>query len=507
MSLSLDKNDWFVNPGDSTDNNLVTPLIDGVALFSEISTYLDNLVQYDFCFFAAWEITPDFRLTQGAADSITDKFVRASDVGAYIRILLFANWDAKWDAHMDLKKQVEERPQQPIQLLMDRIHHGYGSHHQKFCIFGKKDPNNLEYTMTAFCGGIDPANQRFDDTTHRPTGDSIAYHVGWHDVHAKIEGPASEQLLKTFLDRWNDRDLPATSEKYHTDIDEIGDLPPKLPALQGNTHQVEVLHTYPCTATNLLGQHLGYTFATNNGIQTIRQAYIKAISQAQHYIYIENQYFSETQIVQALRDRLDNSDVKVIVVTPYYMDAGYDNLRLDLWNEFKQSPNFANFHLCDLRHPGAGYDPHAILYPDYLYREPIYVHVKLMIIDDVYALIGSANLNNRSMELDSELAIAVLDTQTEEDQNLGDSVCKFARDLRISLFREHFQLPNWGTTANERSIDYGISEFVAKINDPVGGVTVTPPSRVYKHNPENILISPGRRNLLKVAEKSAKCQF
>ncbi len=508
MTLSLDKNTWFVNPSGSTDGNLVTPLIDGVVCFSHIEAQLNTVMFLGtggFCYYAAWEMTPNFHLSVGGSDSISDKFIHARSAGLGVRILLFQNWGSSWDNHLELKRRMENSTY-PIEVLMDRKHQSLGSHHQKLCIIGRLDPADSKYTLVAFCGGIDPATDRFDDIFHRPT-ESIDYHLGWHDVHARVEGPAAEQLLQTFIDRWNDHAHPLTSSKYNTDTTAIGPRSVKLPQLQNNTQQVEVLHTYSCLPTKLVdGNEVpqpewGYSFA-GDGIQTIKQAYLKAISQAQHYIYIENQYFAEMEIINALIAKL-NAGVTVIAVTPYFMNVGYDNLRLDAWRLFQQSPNKDNFHLCDLRHPDAGYSSINPFYPDSNYSEPIYVHVKLMIVDDVYALIGSANLNLRSMVSDSELAIAVLDTQTETDDVLQTDVCKFARDLRIALFNEHLEA-TIGSTPFERSIQAGLSMFTANINDPVG-VVMHSPSRVFKHNPENIWFFGAKRLMSGPAEQVPRC--
>jgi phosphatidylserine/phosphatidylglycerophosphate/cardiolipin synthase-like enzyme len=74
----------------------------------------------------------------------------------------------------------------------------------------------------------------------------------------------------------------------------------------------------------------------------------------------------------------------------------------------------------------------------------VFVHSKVMIVDDVWAVIGSSNFNRRSMTYDSELSIAVLD---EDNQ--------FAKNLRLSLWQEHLELA-----------------VPDSINDPVEGFSV-----------------------------------
>jgi phosphatidylserine/phosphatidylglycerophosphate/cardiolipin synthase-like enzyme len=73
---------------------------------------------------------------------------------------------------------------------------------------------------------------------------------------------------------------------------------------------------------------------------------------------------------------------------------------------------------------------------------PVYVHAKVSVIDDVWASVGSDNFNRRSWSHDSEIACAVLDEERDSREpidpgGLGDGARKFARDLRLELWREH----------------------------------------------------------------------
>ena len=81
--------------------------------------------------------------------------------------------------------------------------------------------------------------------------------------------------------------------------------------------------------------------------------------------------------------------------------------------------------------------------------ELIYIHSKLMIVDDQKVIMGSANINDRSMtgERDSEFAVIFSDLNEEKPNSLMDgkpySASKFAKSLRVSLLREHLGLkPN-----------------------------------------------------------------
>ena len=70
------------------------------------------------------------------------------------------------------------------------------------------------------------------------------------------------------------------------------------------------------------------------------------------------------------------------------------------------------------------------------------MHAKVVVVDDVWAMIGSDNLNRRFWSHDSELSIGVLDSERDprdprDPAGLGDGARTFARDLRLRLWREH----------------------------------------------------------------------
>jgi phosphatidylserine/phosphatidylglycerophosphate/cardiolipin synthase-like enzyme len=175
------------------------------------------------------------------------------------------------------------------------------------------------------------------------------------------------------------------------------------------------LRTYACDA--------GYPFAPQ-GEFTGRDAYLKAISLASDYVYIEDQYFVSYEIADALSTALrTHPSLHVIIVLngtcPY---PGADRIFYYHQNEiFEQIRNagddrFAAYYLRSTRG-----DP----------RPEIYVHAKVMIVDDVWAYIGAMNCNRRSMTYDAEIGIAVVDA------TIVDGVCQFARDLRVQLWSEH----------------------------------------------------------------------
>jgi phospholipase D1/2 len=81
----------------------------------------------------------------------------------------------------------------------------------------------------------------------------------------------------------------------------------------------------------------------------------------------------------------------------------------------------------------------------FVVTEQIYIHSKLLIVDDAVAIVGSANTNDRSLtgNGDTEIAAVVVDTEGVELRDLGSpkfkvQTRKFARDLRRELWTKHF---------------------------------------------------------------------
>ena len=126
---------------------------------------------------------------------------------------------------------------------------------------------------------------------------------------------------------------------------------------------------------------------------------------------------------------------------------------------------------------------------------PIYVHAKVCVIDDVWACAGSANLNRRSWSHDGELSCAVLD-DTRDDREprdpsgLGDGARRFARDLRLTLLREHLDRAD-GDDHDLLDPDDAVQAVTAAADaldawHTGGRVGPRPPGRLRPHRPEKL---------------------
>jgi phospholipase D1/2 len=194
---------------------------------------------------------------------------------------------------------------------------------------------------------------------------------------------------------------------------------------------------------------------------SIQESYIELISNAKRYVYIENQFFISStgdnkrgslvknKIAKALVDRVlkettEKSQFRVFVILPccpafeisdraqlFHPDAFTVRATLHFISKTIQSIKAAvgdekfhsHFTFHSLRKFEIDSNPELPLR-----QEQIYIHSKVMIVDDEAAIIGSANINDRSLlgVRDSEVCVLIQDPE-------------FARSARIQLWQEHLQ--------------------------------------------------------------------
>ena len=189
---------------------------------------------------------------------------------------------------------------------------------------------------------------------------------------------------------------------------------------------MQVLRTYPA-------RRPGYPFAPE-GERTIARFYRKAFARAKSLLYIEDQYFWSREVGEALAGALrGNPELRVIVVVPRFPDR--DGL-------ITGPAHLLGQHRAMAMVRGAGGDRVAVYDIENERGTPIYVHAKVVVIDDEVALLGSDNLNRRSWTHDSELSIAVFDEDRDDRAptdpgRQGHGARRFARSLRLELEEEH----------------------------------------------------------------------
>ena len=445
--------DWFLtasqrgNPSTSLDRrhhdgsswtagNDVRALVHGATYFPELLRCVQAMRTGDLLLFTDWRGDPD-QLLDGPGTEVSRMLCDAAERGVVVKGLI-------WRSHLDrfaFSEQQNRHLGEDIEAaggecLRDmRVRPG-GSHHQKFVVL--RHPGRPELDV-AFVGGIDLCHGRLDGPEHRgdPQRQPMAPVYGprppWHDIQLAVRGPAVADVETVFRERWDDptaltrNPFDRLADLVRHEDHSPGVLPPRLPdPPPRGTKQVQLLRTYP-------KRRRGYPFAPD-GERSVAHAYDKVIARAHSLIYLEDQYFWASDVVRCFADALRAStSLHLIVVIPHHPDED---------GRLAQPLNLVGRQqaLDDVRE--AGGDRVAVYGIENRDGTPVYVHAKVSVVDDVWASVGSDNVNLRSWTHDSELSCAVIDAALDEREprvldRFGDGARVFARQLRLQLAREH----------------------------------------------------------------------
>lgn len=266
-----------------------------------------------------------------------------------------------------------------ISLRLDRRHPLYAAHHQKIVCIDDE---------IAFVGGIDLTVRRWDTCDHgaddpvRADPDGLAYRPV-HDVQMVVTGDAARAVSAVARGRW--------SAALGEGIPDVRNIPPRWPG------DIEPDFTDVPVAIARTAPEWGRTRA----IREIKALTIDALAAARHSIYIESQYFTAGIIADVLAERLALPDGPEVVVIVARTAHGW--LERKIMGE-NRSRLIRRLKECD-RHGRL-----RIYYPVVPTPEgdcDVFIHAKVMIVDNDFLRVGSANLNNRSMGLDTECDLAI----------------------------------------------------------------------------------------------------
>ncbi len=268
-----------------------------------------------------------------------------------------------------------------VHMCLDDVIATGGSHHQKIVIIDDR---------IAFSGGMDIALGRWDTPDHLPdnplrTG-PIGPYAPYHDLQIALEGEAVRELANLARWRW----------KRATGFSAL----PFTPG--GNDVWPEALQKQLFNFSLLISQ----TFPQMKDIgekREIEEILIHNINKAKDFIYIENQYLTYEPIARFLNERLKTCpDLRILLLSSYNPQGPLE--KGVMWQ--------GRINFREILMDGISRDRVRLLCPvsrrEDGSEEAIRVHAKLMIVDDRYLHIGSANLNGRSMGHDSECDIVCI---------------------------------------------------------------------------------------------------
>ncbi len=289
-----------------------------------------------------------------------------------------------------------------IVFKFDSAHPLGCSHHQKIAVIDDR---------LAVCGGIDMTSDRWDTPSHlhedprrrrvngRPYGP-------WHDVAMMLEGDVARSLGELGRKRWHlagGGHLPACAPQ---------DESPWPGRLVAEFRDVEV---------GIARTRARYR--DTSGVYEVEALFLEHIARARQFIYAETQYFASRRIAEAMALRLSEPDPpEIVLISPqtsegWLQQAAMDGTRLRLMHAIAEKDHARRFRVfVPLTSGGA----------------PIYVHAKLMIVDDEIIRVGSSNMNNRSLGLDTE-ADVFIDAGRPGNGHIVPAI----RRLRHSLLAEH----------------------------------------------------------------------
>lgn len=446
-------------------------LLDGEAYYQSVIQAIKSAKKKgDYIYILGWMLDIDLQLVKGDPDSTLFKILGKISKDVEIRILI---WDNPTHSYANLHKSVVPRlnalpntkihldthnfsPPQATQLmgkivpyikffLQKYAHHinpvskwleenhdvpasyylllllnvtgilqiggarTIGAHHDKVVIVKGSEG------LTAFCGGIDFNENRVISTIEKttPTGtvkmkSRFPY---YHDNACRLQGPAAFDVLQRFIRRWKNH--PVAGKTILLGAKER--KPNRMPA------------PHPCV--KVVG-----TYNSPDGKikdRSLKEAYFKIIENAEEYIYIEDQYLVNLDVADALNKKIkeprfqkltfaiqDSIETSDILIPNRKRGEFYDAVINGATQSQKEKVLLAVIDRTNWSkssyHPG--------------------LHAKTLIVDDEIAIIGSANVNQRSFTCDSETSAIVFNDWKYKDQN-------FARQLRIASWKEFLRKP------------------------------------------------------------------
>ncbi len=289
-----------------------------------------------------------------------------------------------------------------VHFRLDSAHPIGASHHEKIVIIDDK---------VVACGGIDMTSDRWDTRAHLPndlrrTMRGGRIYAPWHDLTMLMEGDVAQALSDLGRERWKTalhQTVPACAAQAET---------PWPSRLKAEFRDVEV---------GIARTHAAY--GRRPQVNEVEQLFLEHIARAKRFVYAETQYFASRTIAEAIARRLAEPDPPEFMLISTDKSDGWleqvvmDTARDRLFHAVKEYDHADRFRI---------YIPYA---SD---GTPIYVHAKLMIVDDEVLRIGSANMNNRSMGLDTECDV-FLDAARPANNHIVPAI----EALRHSLLAEH----------------------------------------------------------------------
>jgi phosphatidylserine/phosphatidylglycerophosphate/cardiolipin synthase-like enzyme/membrane protein DedA with SNARE-associated domain len=383
-------------------------LIDGEDYFGVLHQALRRA--RNSIFIVGWDLHSEVRLVRDA-DGYPQRLGKLLERLAHDRPglqIFLLSWDFAMIYAMEReffpRYKLKWRTHRNIHFILDGHHPVGASQHQKVVVIDD---------ALAFAGGMDLSQWRWDTSRHRPRDDRRVDPGGrpyppFHDVQMVVDGPAAAVLGELVRERWR-RAEGTPPARPPAD----GDGDPWPPGLEPDFHDT------PVAVARTLPEYDG-----QRAVDEVRQLYLDSIAAARRWIYIENQYLSAHCIGEALGARLEETDgPEVVIVLPEKTGGWLEQHTMDVL----RGRLMARLRAADRHERLRVFFPRLAADADH----NLMVHAKVMVVDNDFVRVGSSNLSNRSMGLDSECDLAI--AAGSEDRERQETIAGF----RNRLIAEH----------------------------------------------------------------------
>jgi phospholipase D1/2 len=307
------------------------------------------------------------------------------------------------------------QPHRRVHFRYDNTHPTGGCHHQKIVVIDD---------MVAFNGGIDLTWRRWDTNEHSPTNEHRhvkgTVYPPFHDLMMAAEGDTARALGDIIRERWR----KATGETLKPPSQQRRVFRRKAAAAEMKTSRWPDSLEPALKDVDIAVSRTEPAINGSPGVREIEALYLDMIASARHSIYIENQYFTADKVGDALAARLDEPDGPEIIVVLRELSHG--------WLEEVTMQTLRTRLIAKLR-AADKHNRFRVFYPFIAGLKAgtcIDVHSKMIVIDDDIVRIGSANLANRSMGLDTECDLTI---EARGRRDIQEQI----RALRSLLLAEH----------------------------------------------------------------------
>ncbi len=375
---------WAETDPPPRPGNSIEVLIDGAEALPAIA---DELMKAEsHVHLTGWYFSPSFALVRDEQHVVLRNLLAELAERIDVRVLVWAGAPLPLfrPSRRDVSKMGERLADRSrIQIAFDGHERPLHCHHEKTIVIDDR---------VAFVGGIDLTSEsgdRFDSSIHHARAA-----FGWHDVAARIEGPAVTDVATHFNLRWHE----VTEEA----------LAPPVPAEPAGEVELQIVRTIPERIYK----------AVPKGDFGILESYARAFRGAERFIYLENQFLWSPEIAAILADKIENppsDDFRILLLLPSKPNTGADDTRGVLGELLEVDAERGRIFAS------------AIFARAGMRADPIYVHAKVGIVDDEWLTIGSANLNEHSLFNDTEMNLVTHDAD-------------LARQTRLRLWSEHLEL-------------------------------------------------------------------